>query len=330
MTDGTDTTTTTTDNPSSTSETTTATTGTASTAAQTTDQTSTKAAPSATDATTTTTTTDAPWQDGLEGDLKTNPLFRDYKTVDELAKAHAHLTKLKGHKANELLKIPAKSRDQDPEAWAAVDAVRGVPTDPAEYKIELAPEAAADAPALVATLRELGGKAKLDPAQMATVVETLNALGKASEEAEVKALDAETAATKAALDKEWGAAAEGNRRGIGKLIRDAMGGEIDEAAAADLQDKIGSNLTVSRVLAFALGKMAEPETPDGEAQRAAQARQLTPAAAGAALNAFYADASKMAALNDKKHPQHSAALKERAGLLAQQRGDPARPDQPRA
>lgn len=248
--------------------------------------------------------------------------------MDELAKAHAHLTKLKGAKASELLKIPAKPRDQDPEAWAAVDAVRGVPADLKDYQIELAPEAAADAPELVGVLRELGGKAKFDPAQMAAVVETLNGLGAKAAEAEAKALDAETLATTEALNKEWGAAAEGNRRGIGKLIRDALGGEIDEAAAADLQTKIGSNLTVARVLAHALGKMAEPENPEGEAQRAS-ARQMTPAQAGAALNAFYADPDKMKALNDKANPQHAAALAERANLLAQQRGE-KRPDQPKS
>lgn len=323
MTDTTTDTTTTTDQQSSGSETTTA----SPAAQQTTEQstTSTTADPSA-ETTTTATTEPPPWQDSLEGDLKTDPLFRGYKTVDELAKAHAHLTKLKGAKASELLKIPAKPRDQDPEAWAAVDAVRGVPADPKDYQIELAPEAAADGPELVEVLRELGGKAKLDPAQMATVVETLNGLGAKAAEAEAKALDAETTATTEALKKEWGAQFEGNTRGIGKLIRDALGGEIDEAAAADLQTKIGSNLTVSRVLAHALGKMAEPENPEGEAQRAS-ARQMTPAQAGAALNAFYADADKMKALNDKANPQHAAVLAERANLLAQQRGE-KRPDQP--
>lgn len=280
----------------------------------------------AADTGTTTTTTDTPWQDGLEGDLKTNPLFRDYKTVDELAKAHAHLTKLKGAKANELLKIPAKPRDQDPEAWTAFDAARGVPADPKDYQIELAPEAAADTPELANVLRELGGKAKFDPLQMNAVIETLNDLGKKAAEADTAALNAQTAEVTETLKKEWGAAFEGNQRGIGKLIRDALGGQIDDAAMADLQTQIGSNLTVSRVLAHALGKMAEPEAPEGEGQRAISNKSLTPAAASAALNAFHADPQKMAALNDKKHAQHAAVIEERRALLAMQRGD-ARPDQ---
>lgn len=238
-----------------------------------------------------------------------------------LAKAHDHLTKLKGAKASELLRIPAKPRDQDPEAWAAVDAVRGVPADPAEYKIELAPEAAADAPELVGVLRELGGKAKFDPGQMNAVIETLNDLGKKAAEREAAADAAAAKEAEATLSKEWGAAAEGNKRGIGKLIRDALGGEIDEAAQADLETQLGSNVTLSKVLAFALGKMAEPETPEGEGQRAAAGRQLTPTQATAALNAFYAEPEKMKALNDKKHPQHAAVLAERADLLAQQRGE---------
>lgn len=325
MTEATDTTTTTTDQSTSSSGTKASTEAQQTTQQQTTDQSSTKG--SGTEAESTTTTAEGtPWQDSLADDLKTDPLFRGYKSVDELAKAHRHLTSLKGAKANELLKIPAKPQDADPEAWAPIHKALGVPDDPKDYKIEVAPEAAADAPALVETLRELGGEAKLQPAQMAAVVNKLNELGKKAVEAEAAALKAETEETTATLNKEWGAAAEGNRRGIGKLIRDALGGEIDEAAQADLETKIGSNLTVSRVLAFALGKMAEPENPEGEAQRAASAKQLTPAAATAALNAFYADPEKMKALNDGKHPQHKAVLAERAGLLTQQRGE-KRPDQ---
>lgn len=271
-------------------------------------------------------TGDKPWQDSLPDDLATDPLFRGYKNVGELAKAHAHLTKLKGASAAELLKIPNRSQADDPEAWAPIHKALGVPDDPKDYKIELAAEAAADAPQLTETLRALGAKARLQPGQMAVVVETLNGLGKAAAEAEAAELAAETRATTETLNKEWGAAAEGNRRAIGKLIRDAMGGQIDEAAAADLEGKLASNLTLSRVLAHAVGKMAEPEAPEG-AGAALTTRQLTPKAATAALSAFYADGEKMKALNDRKHPQHQATLDERAQLLAMQRGE-KRPDQP--
>lgn len=270
---------------------------------------------------------DAPWQDSLPDGLKTDPLFRTYKDVAALAQAHAHLTKLKGASAAELLKIPSKPQDQAPEDWAPIHKALGVPDDPAEYKIELASEAAADTPELANILRELGGRAKFQPGQMAAVIETLNTLGQQSAEAEAKALEVETKETAAALDKEWGAAAEGNRRAIGKLIRDSLGGQIDDAAAADLETKLGSNVTLSRVLAYAIGKMAEPGAPEGDAART-ETRQLTPAAASSALNAFYADGEKVKALNDAKHPQHKAVLAERAGLLAMQRGE-KRPDQPR-
>ncbi|WP_312145251.1 hypothetical protein [Brevundimonas sp.] len=267
---------------------------------------------------------EAPWQDGLAGDLKTNPLFRTYKTVDDLAKAHDHLTKLKGATAAELLKIPAKPQDQAPEDWAPIHKALGVPEDPKDYKITLAPEAAADAPALEGVLRELGGKAKFQPAQMAAVIETLNTLGQQAEAAEVAAREAETRTVTDTLNKEWGAAAEGNRRAIGKLMRDALGGQIDEAAQADLERTVGANLTLSRILAHAIGKMAEPEGPEG-GSAAPAARQLSPAGAQAALNALQGDAEKMKALNDRGHPQHKAVLEERRHLLAQARGE-KRPD----
>lgn len=255
-------------------------------------------------------------------------MFRGYKDVGELAKAHANLLKLKGVPNAEILRVPTKPRDQDPDAWAAFDKARGVPADAAEYKIELAAEAAADTPELAGMLRELGGKARFDPHQMAAVVETLNDLGKKAAETEVADLEAETKAVTAELDKEWGAAAEGNRRAIGKLIRDALGGQIDEAAAADLETKLGSNATLSRVLAYAVGQMAEPGAPEGgDGGRATPTRQMTPTQASAALNAFYADTEKMKALNDKKHPQHAAVLAERGALLTMQRGE-KRPDQP--
>lgn len=227
--------------------------------------------------------------------------------------------------ANELLRIPAKPQDAAPEDWAPIHKALGVPEDPKDYKIELAAEAAADTPELANILRELGGKAKFQPGQMAAVIETLNTLGQKAAEAETTANTALAAETDGTLKKEWGAAYDGNKRAIGKLILDAAGGQLDEAAQADLASSIGSNLTLARVLAHAIGKMAEPETP-GDGQPA-NPRALTPTAATAALNAFYADKDKMAALNTKNHPQHAAAMQERAGLLAQQNGE-RRPDQP--
>lgn len=272
---------------------------------------------------------ETPWQDGLAGDLKTDPLFRSYKTVDDLAKAHAHLTKLKGASAAELLKIPSKPQDQAPEDWAPIHKALGVPDDGKDYKIELAPEAASDAPALEGVLRELGVKARFQPGQMAAVIETLNGLGKQAAEAEAAELATETKTVTETLNKEWGAAAEGNRRAIGKLIRDALGGQVDEAAQADLEAKLGSNLTLSRVLAHAIGKMAEPETAEGGSGGNGGDKPLTPAAATAGLNALYADKDKMTALRTASHPQHGAVLAERNRLLAFQRGDQKRPDQAR-
>lgn len=271
---------------------------------------------------------EAPWQDSLEGDLATNPLFRAYKTPSDLAKAHAHLTALKGATAAELLKIPSKPQDQAPDDWAPIHKALGVPDDPKDYQIELSPEAAADTPELANILRELGGKAKFQPAQMNAVIETLNALGKKAAEAEAAALAAQTREVNDALTKEWGAATEANKRGIGKLIRDALGGRIDEAAMADLETSLGSNLTVARVMAHAVGKMAEPEAPEGAGAETGGAKAMTPTEAGAALNHFYADREKMTALNSKGHPQHAAVLKERAQLLAWQSGG-KRPDAPR-
>ncbi|WP_309628205.1 hypothetical protein [Brevundimonas sp.] len=267
---------------------------------------------------------DTPWQDNLPKALAEDPLFRGYKTIDDLAQAHQHLTKLKGAPANELLRIPSKPLDQAPEDWKPIFAAIGVPADVKDYKIELAAEAATDAPALEGVLRELGGKANLNQAGMNAVVETLNTLGKAAAEADAAALAASTKETAETLTKEWGAAAEGNRRAIGKLIRDAMGGEIDEQAAADLETSLGSNLTLSRVLAHAIGKMAEPEAPGG-GNALPQTTQMTPAAAKAALSAKYADRDWSAALNSRSHPQHAAVMAERDMLLAQQRGE-KRPD----
>jgi hypothetical protein len=247
--------------------------------------------------------------------------------VDELAKAHQHLTKLKGATAAELLKIPSKPPSEAPDDWAPIHKALGVPDDPKDYKIELAPEAAADTPELANILRELGGKAKLTPDAMGVVVETLNTLGQKAAEAEAAEVKALKAETTAALDKEWGAAREANDRAIGKLIRDANGGQLDDAAMADLSDQLASNLTLLRALGYAVSKMAEPEAPEGAGREAGAPKAMTPKQATAALNAFHADPEKMKALQTKGHPMHAAALAERAALLAQQRGE-ARPDQP--
>lgn len=270
---------------------------------------------------------DAPWQDALPDDLKTNPLFRGYKTPEEAMKAHAHLYKQRGVPAERLLTVPDKSQADAPDDWAPLHKALGVPDDPKDYDIKLAPEAAADAAGLETVLRELGGKAKFQPGQMAAVIETLNELGAKASEAEAAEKAAETQTVNAALKTEWGAAFEGNKRAIGKLMRDALGGEIDEAALADLEKTVGANLTLSRILAHAAAERGEPETPEGGGRAAGGRQQPTPAAARAAVNALYADAEKMKALNDRKHPQHAAVLNERRDLLAMARGE-KRPDQP--
>lgn len=270
---------------------------------------------------------DAPWQDGLPDDLKTNPLFRGYKTPEEAMKAHAHLYKQRGVPAERLLTVPDKSQADAPDDWAPLHKALGVPEDPKDYDIKLAPEAAADAAGLETVLRELGGKAKFQPGQMAAVIETLNELGAKASEAEAQEKAAETQTVNAALKTEWGGAFDGNKRAIGKLMRDALGGEIDEAAIADLEKTVGSNLTLSRILAHAAAERGEPETPEGGGRTGGGGgQQLTPAAAQAAVNALYADAEKMRALNDRKHPQHAAVLNERRDLLAMARGE-RRPDQ---
>lgn len=258
--------------------------------------------------------------------MRENPLFRAYKSVDEMAKAHDHLTKLKGVPANQLLKLPAKDPTEAPDDWAPVLKAMGVPETGEGYKIELAPEAAADTPELAKVLQDLGVKGKLTQGAMNVVVETLNGLGKQAAEAEQAQLAAQTKEVSDTLAKEWGAAAEGNRRAIGKLIRDALGGEVDDAALADLETSLGSNLTLSRVLAHAVGKMAEPEAPEGGANAGGGGqRPMSPAAATAALQTFYADDGKVKALNDRKHPLHDAVMAERRDLLAAQRGE-KRPD----
>ena len=243
-------------------------------------------------------------------------------------KAHLNLYKQRGVPAEKLLTIPDKPLDEAPDDWAPIHKALGVPDDPKDYKIELAPEAAADTPELAKILRELGGKAKFTPQAMNAVIETLNDLGKKGAEAEAAQLAAQTKEVSDTLTKEWGAAAEGNRRAIGKLIRDALGGQVDEAAMLDLETSLGSNLTLSRVLAHAVGKMAEPEAPEGGGRETGAPKAMTPAAATAAISALYADKEKMAALNDKNHPQHVAVFKERQQLLAWQNASGQRPDKP--
>lgn len=243
-------------------------------------------------------------------------------------KAHLNLYKQRGVPAEKLLTIPDKPLDEAPDDWAPIHKALGVPDDPKDYKIELAPEAAADTPELAKILRELGGKAKFTPQAMNAVIETLNDLGKKAAEGEAAQKAEALKTTDETLRKEWGSAYDGNKRAIGKLIRDALGGQIDDAAADDLAADLGSNTTLSRVLAHAIGKMAEPEAPEGGGRETGAAKAMTPAAATAAISALYGDKEKMAALNDKNHPQHVAVFKERQQLLAWQNASGQRPDKP--
>ena len=152
-------------------------------------------------------------------------------------------------------------------AWRARRSLRAgavrvsVPRSLARQVLQLADAAQTEAAA--------GGAPALLPAPVATAA------------VETAQLAAQTKEVSDTLTKEWGAAAEGNKRAIGKLIRDALGGQVDEAAMLDLETSLGSNLTLSRVFAHAVGKMAEPEAPEGAGRESGGAKQMTPAAATA-------------------------------------------------
>lgn len=273
----------------------------------------------------------ASWHDALPDGIKTDPHIRAFADVGALAKAHQELIKLKGAGPDRLLMVPDKPLTEAPEAWAKVLSALGVPTDAADYKIELAPGAAEDAPALEAALRDFGGKARLSQDQMIQAVGLLNQLGEKAAEADRLARAKAVEDTTAALRTEFGAAFDPLRKQLGRAILDANGGTVTPDLAAQLDAEIGSNPAVARTLMHLLNRMNEPQGLPGAGAGAASAagadtQPMTPAAAQAALNALYADKDKSAALMDRRHPQHDAVLAERERLLAWKNGrDPSKP-----
>lgn len=269
------------------------------------------------------TTTETPWQDSLPDDMKTDPHLRRYKTVPELAKAFREQVKRQGVPPERQLVIPTKPASEAPDDWKPIHAALGVPDDPSGYKIELDPAAAADAPALADKLREWGVKNNVQAAQMQGTIDLLNELGKEAEAAETAAAEAAAVETEKALKEAWGGKFDTYKREIGKTIVDAAkanGIEADDAVAA-LEAEVGNNTVLARVFAHMLDRMAEPGAPEGEGGRTVSDRGMTPAQAQSAIDALHADAEKMKALNDAKHPQHKAVLAERARLFELRRGE---------
>lgn len=114
-----------------------------------------------------------PWglQDG-DDDLRTLIDAKGFKSGRDVLQSYKHATELLGVGKDNLLRVPAQSRAEDPEAWKAFDKFVGVPDAPDGYEIKLPDDYEVNQDAL-SHAKEGLHKAGLNSAQVQAVFDTL-------------------------------------------------------------------------------------------------------------------------------------------------------------
>jgi hypothetical protein len=237
--------------------------------------------------------------DDLPEDIRNEPSLKDFRSVDALAKSYVHAAKLVGVDKAQVFKIPKEGPDEN--VWKAL----GKPDKyefPADLKTQLPDDYKAE-------LAETANKLHLTKTQWEEMLHFTDADNqKRLAQSQAKA-EQDKATAEAALKKELGNAYDQTIN----LAKDAL----EVLKKPGLWDKLeAKGLTTDPELIGALaevGRLSKDETPvNGTTVRKFE---LSPAQAGAEINAMLANPEKMKALLNKDHPLHNDLVAERYRLL---------------
>lgn len=205
-------------------------------------------------------------------------------------------------------KLVLPGKDAKPEAWDPIWTKLGRPESPEKYDLAHPKDLPFDAE-LDKAFRATLHKAGVPQAHAKALYDwSIKALSE-SRARETETFKASEATARQALLGKWGDKAETQMAMAERAIQamQISPAEIQQLRAAGL----GSRML--EILARVGAGLAEGPSPGGAARRGA----LSPDAAAAAIDAFYADKDKMAAYKDMRHPAHKSALEEITALFDQ-------------
>jgi hypothetical protein len=220
--------------------------------------------------------------DTLPEDIRTDPVFRDIRDLDGLARSFHGQAKFIGIPRDRLLALPADP--DDAEAMAPIYDRLGRPEKPEAYqfKTDALPEGVTRDEATERWFRGVAHKVGLSQGQASALFEAWNGfVGERIGAATQQSTQAHEAAI-GALKQEWGAAFD-EKLGVAKAALAHYGGD----KAAEIATRYGSDPDLARIFAE-VGKVLQEAkvigggTPSGQAMK-------SPTEAQQEINAKYAD-----------------------------------------
>ena len=237
----------------------------------------------------------ADWRTMLDVGYRESPTFTKYKSINDLAKSHQHLSTLVGKN-----KIPIPGEDGKPEDWDLVFNSLGRPQTADEYQLPefQVPEGFPEVPKEVkAEYKKIAHELGLLPAQVAKLYEwdMKNSIAKFQQMNEQR--DIELGKAEANLRREWGRAYEQNIVQARRIL-EKFG---DDNVRSLIEDGLGNNPHFIKFLAN-LGKQMSEDGIRGVPTRATmtpdEAQRKIAEIKGNPAHPYY----------QREHPEHIYAL----------------------
>lgn len=254
---------------------------------------------------------------------RANEGFTAFKNIDDLAKSYDGARKLVGVDPQFLVRLP---RDGNAEETAALYNRLGRPEAPDKYEfngIELKNEGDK---AFVEGFRQHAFDRGLTQAQMDGVLGYLGGSMAQLDAAYEKQAGEYRAATEAELRTQWGGKYDVYRAEVPATVEKlaAKAGYSGDEAKAIYEklnaDGVTDNPAFMRLMAVVADMTAESGALPGGGGENTQTANLSVDQASQALDAFYLDKEKAAAVHDTRHPGHKAAKDEWQRLVAAKAG----------
>lgn len=262
------------------------------------------------------------WRAALPDELREAEALARFADVGALAREHIHLQSLIGRKG---LIPPGDAAT--PEERAAFFTALGRPATPEDYDLaDIAPPEGMpwDDHMQAAMLRRMHD-AGLNGTQARALVAAYAEMQGDAFRTAVAAQEAASARALAGLEAEWGERFDARLDLAGRAFRAAFGDDYDNVAGLALADggRVGDHPAFVRAFAALGERMAEPELVGGTA---GAARSMSGEMAQLNLRTLEADPDFRAALLDRAHPDHRAAVAKRSALTGIVFGNDDEPD----
>lgn len=265
----------------------------------------------------------AGWRDALPEDMRGEAALARFDDVAALAREHVHLQRLIGRKG-----VIPPGAGAGEEEWARFHDALGRPAAPDGYDLSgiERPEGMAWSDEAQAAMLARMHAAGLTNEQARALVAAYGEVQGAAWQDAAGAAAARLAETGEALRREWGEGFDARLDLANRAFADAFGEDVEAARSLRLADGswLGDHPLVVRAFAALGARMEEAPLIGGPSAGLAPGR----AEAAAELRALEADPDFRAALLDRAHPEHRAALARRSGLARRAWEEPADADDP--